>query len=215
MHLVMFDIDGTLVKSSIFDEECYLKAANNVLGLKISSDWAEYSHTTDAGILNDVIIKYGIQGDMTEIQQEFKIEFENLISEYIDKNSNEVCQIAGASEFIQYLNSLNNVQVAVATGGWRETAELKLKAADISISDCTFASSSDHYSRTEIMKIAELRVGNEKPFLSKTYFGDGIWDKQASEDLNYRFVAVGNRINCKNQITDFSQQDTILKLLRL
>ena len=51
----MFDIDGTLVNSNDFDEECYLKAAETVLSVKISSDWENYEHATDSGILNEVI----------------------------------------------------------------------------------------------------------------------------------------------------------------
>ena len=36
MHLIMFDVDGTLVESFGFDETCYLKADDEVIGEKIS-----------------------------------------------------------------------------------------------------------------------------------------------------------------------------------
>lgn len=61
MHLCMFDVDGTLVDSSKFDEECFLKAAEIVFDTEISSNWEEYSYATDAGILDEVLDKYNIQ----------------------------------------------------------------------------------------------------------------------------------------------------------
>ena len=55
MHLVMFDIDGTLVHSYDFDEECYVEAVEEVLGCAVNSDWSKYQHVTDSGILDEII----------------------------------------------------------------------------------------------------------------------------------------------------------------
>ena len=41
-HLIMFDVDGTLVDSTRFDEECFLKTAEILFGIEISSDWDSY-----------------------------------------------------------------------------------------------------------------------------------------------------------------------------
>jgi phosphoglycolate phosphatase-like HAD superfamily hydrolase len=211
----MFDVDGTLVDSYEFDEDCYLKAAEIVLHRKISSDWNKYSNTTDAGILNEAIDMYSIPGNRNQIQQNFERVFLSLISEYISKQSNSISEIVGASRFIDRLKNHSNVRVAIATGGFEETAKLKLKAAGINIQDCAFASSSDHYSRTEIMKIAESRACVSIPFSSKSYFGDAAWDMKASTLLKYRFVLVGSRISWSDQINDFQDIDSIMSMLSL
>jgi phosphoglycolate phosphatase-like HAD superfamily hydrolase len=215
LHLIMFDIDGTLVNSSGFDEVCYLKAAQNVLDVDISSNWEEYSFATDAGILDEAIKRYNVLGDKSHIQQKFKQVFVRLISEYIATNPESVLEIKGAARFIKYLLNLENVKVAIATGGWEETAKLKLKAANVNVNGCAFASSSDHYNRTEIMKMAESRTSNNVLFESKTYFGDATWDKEASNFLNYRFILVGNRIKHEIQIEDFQDTEGILSILNL
>jgi hypothetical protein len=211
----MFDIDGTLVNSSGFDEECYLKTAEIVLGKKISSNWNEYTNSTDAGILNEIIDMYSIPGDKKQIHRDFKQVFVNLVSEYISKNSSSIREIMGASRFIKYLKHHSNTKVAIATGGFEETAKQKLKAAGINSQDCAFASSSDHYSRTEIMKIAESRAYAGIPFRSKSYFGDAIWDRKASAQLNYRFILVGNRIHWNDQIDDYQNIKLIMSKLYL
>jgi phosphoglycolate phosphatase-like HAD superfamily hydrolase len=211
----MFDIDGTLVNSSKIDETCYLEAVHIVLGIKISSDIEDYTHATDSGILYEVIRRHNIPGDKKQIFKTFRHTFYKLISESISNNPKEIQEIKGASQFINHLQTLKNVKIAFATGGWEETAKLKLRAANIDITGLPFASSSDHYKRTEIMQIAESRVLNNIPFQSKIYFGDAIWDKEASKILNYTFVLVGNRIEHEIQIDDFQKIDDILSSLDL
>jgi beta-phosphoglucomutase-like phosphatase (HAD superfamily) len=54
MHLIMFDLDGTLVDSTKVDSGCYLQALVDVFGFdldRIDRDWGNYPHVTDAGIL--------------------------------------------------------------------------------------------------------------------------------------------------------------------
>jgi beta-phosphoglucomutase-like phosphatase (HAD superfamily) len=52
MHLVMFDIDGTLTETMKVDEECFVRSFMDVFGFSdIDTDWSHYRHTTDSGIL--------------------------------------------------------------------------------------------------------------------------------------------------------------------
>jgi phosphoglycolate phosphatase-like HAD superfamily hydrolase len=215
LHLIMFDIDGTLVNSYGFDEDCYLEAAEIVLGKVISSNWDDYSNTTDTGILDEAIKMNSIPGDRNKIHQDFKRVFVNLISDFISNNSNSIREIRGASQLIQKLKNRRDVKIAIATGGFEESAKLKLKAVGINTQGCAFASSSDHYSRTEIMKIAKSRVNDNPVFESKTYFGDAEWDQKASETLGYSFILVGDRISWSHQINDFQDDKSIFSMLNL
>jgi hypothetical protein len=55
MHLVMFDIDGTLTETMKVDEECFVRSFKDVFGLTdIDTDWSHYPRTTDSGIFHDV-----------------------------------------------------------------------------------------------------------------------------------------------------------------
>jgi phosphoglycolate phosphatase-like HAD superfamily hydrolase len=215
LHLIMFDIDGTLVNSYKFDEACYIKASKIVLGVEISSNWKTYTYATDIGILNENIDRFDIKGDKNQTQQAFKQVFLNLIKEQITNHPENVQEVKGASRFIQYLFHQENVKVAIATGGFEETAKLKLKAAGIDINGCAFASSGDHYSRTGIMKVAEKKALITEPLTSKTYFGDAVWDREASKSLNYQFVLVGNRTKHNFRINDYQDQTKVLSLLNL
>ena len=49
---VIFDIDGTLVESSGFEDDLYVAAVRDVLGdVCIRKAWNTYRHVTDTGIL--------------------------------------------------------------------------------------------------------------------------------------------------------------------
>jgi len=43
MHLVMFDIDGTLTQTTKVDEECFVRSFKDVFGFAdIDTDWSHY-----------------------------------------------------------------------------------------------------------------------------------------------------------------------------
>jgi phosphoglycolate phosphatase-like HAD superfamily hydrolase len=136
-----------------------------------------------------------------------------LISEYVGGCPGCISEIPGASEFLEDLRERKNCRVAIATGGWEETAKLKLKAAGVDIKDCAFASSSDHYSREGMMRAAESMASNGVTFRSRTYFGDALWDKKACENMDYRFILVVNRFDHKESVKNFSDKDYIIAML--
>ncbi len=208
----MFDIDGTLINSSDFEDNCYLNAVQKVMPHPIDTDWSNYINTTDSGILDEIIEKNGLDADRQSIHKDVKLLFINNIKSHLQNT--KVKEIEGASSFIKLLRQRNDVALAIATGGWEETAKMKLESAGIDYSEIAFASCADHFSRIGIMKIAEARC-SDCAFTSKTYFGDAIWDKKASQDLNFNFILVGNRVNHPKQILDFNHSDKILELIGL
>ena len=212
MHLVLFDIDGTLVESYDFDTTCFQAAIKDVLGVSIGPDWSRYRHVTDSGILTEVVEELGLHSDGERIAEEVKEQFVSRVADYI--SCHDVSPIPGAYDFLSQLVSRQNVSVAFATGGWAESARMKLDAAGVSFSGIPLASSSDHYSRIEIMRLAERLAGNGR-YDSRTYFGDGPWDQKASETLGYNFVSVGNRINSPQSVRDYTEVDVALRYIGL
>jgi len=121
---------------------------------------------------------------------------------------------AGASKFLFELRQIRDLTLSIATGGWHETALMKLEAADIDVRDIPIASSNNHYARTEIMKIAkEKAVGHTEVIC--TYFGDGEWDKLACEELGFNFVLIGERTDHHQNIRDFSDLEQAMPFIGL
>ena len=144
----MFDIDGTLIESYDFDSECFSEAIKEVTGLEIDTDWARYKHVTDTGILNEFFNENSIE-NTNEVTESIKCKFLAKIQARIDKAP--IIAIKGASKLIANLKELDDVVISFATGGWLESAVLKVESAGIDISGIPIASSNDHYSRIEIL----------------------------------------------------------------
>ncbi len=56
MHLVMFDIDGTLTATGDVDGRCYAQAVAEALGIDgFDPVWGNYKYVTDSGIASEII----------------------------------------------------------------------------------------------------------------------------------------------------------------
>ena len=153
----MFDIHGTLVESFDFDDESFVQAIEDILNIQVDSDWSKYTNVSDPGILDEIIEANDIAVDRELVHSSVKTRQTDCIAQYLDRH--QLKQIEGAAEFLSYLKGRPDVQVCLATGGWQEIAHLKLDAAGIDRSGIMLATSSDHYKRIEIMKIAEKKGG--------------------------------------------------------
>ena len=108
-----------------------------------------------------------------------------------------------------------NVRLAVATGGWKETALIKLRAIGLDPLRLPLACSSDAISKVDIMRIAERRALPNENAKRKTYFGDSRYDKEASVELGYDFVAIGENMDHHRQHPNFVDAASILDDLGL
>eukprot|EP01022_Parablepharisma_sp_SALTPOND_P005660 TRINITY_DN123227_c0_g1_i1.p4 TRINITY_DN123227_c0_g1~~TRINITY_DN123227_c0_g1_i1.p4 ORF type:complete len:213 (+),score=16.65 TRINITY_DN123227_c0_g1_i1:343-981(+) len=212
MHHVMFDIDGTLVQSNDFDTKCYVDAIKEAMGISPDDTWSKYTHVTDLGILNEIIISHGLQEHKRAIHESVKAIFIRKIQMHLQQNP--ISEIIGASYFLSYLKQRSDISISIATGGWLESAILKLQYANIDYEGIPISSSNDHFSRTEIMKLATKKVKTEHN-LAISYFGDGSWDKKACVELGYNFIAVGNSVEHHQNIHDFLSIDKAMKYIGL
>lgn len=210
MHYLIFDIDGTLVESTGFDTDCYKYAVASVLDVTVHDDWSDYQHVTDSGILNEIIDMHGLGAQSGHIHKQVKRVFIQRIQEHLSKYA--VKPVPGAISFFNKVCGLPDFRVAIATGGWFETAKLKLLSAGFDLSSCPVVSSNDHSHRVEIMQLARQQLGDAEVG-SVSYFGDASWDKKACEALGWNFIAVGSRIVHGQQIEDFKESDKVMRYL--
>jgi phosphoglycolate phosphatase-like HAD superfamily hydrolase len=195
MHLIMFDLDGTLVDSNTVDSGCYLQALVDVFGFdlaKIDRNWGSYPHVTDAGILQTLCqTELGRNPNSIEIH-DYQQRFLELLKLACAQRS--LRSIAGASEILDTLNTDPNFAIAIATGGWHQTARYKLQQTGLDRIVLPMACSDDAHARVEIMQCAyrrSLDFYQQSQFTTITYIGDGVWDGMASKHLEYNFVGIG------------------------
>ena len=185
---ILFDIDGTLIESMAVDTELYFSSIIEVLGpVRIRGRLGDYEHVTDSGILKQVLDDNGRAPD-DAVAAAVKSVFVEKVAKHIETEGS-FRTIDGAIEFVARVRASDDREVAIATGGWRESALLKLESAGFDVDGIPLASGDDSPSRTEIMRTALARIGDD--FESVTYFGDAGWDERACRSLGWNFVAVG------------------------
>ena len=79
---VIFDIDGTLVDSTEFEGRLYVAAVLEVLGrVSIRSNWSDYEHVSDSGILRQICHENGLSASRCE--RRVRARFGELVSEHL------------------------------------------------------------------------------------------------------------------------------------
>lgn len=196
-NLAIFDVDGTLCRSSDVDDRCWIDAAREILGLpRIETDWGSYEHSTDEAIATQLIRDRTDLRPIRDQVDRVRDAFVLGMREAIGSDHGVSPPVEGAVELFDRLRG-NDWSVAIATGGWRTTAELKLRTAGIPIEDVPAAHADDAHPREEIITIARRRAERLKgrTFDRVVYVGDGVWDIRAARRLEIGFlgIAAGDR----------------------
>jgi beta-phosphoglucomutase-like phosphatase (HAD superfamily) len=194
LHLVVFDIDGTLTDTNLVDGECYWRAVCEVLGLSGDQpDWSNFRHVTDAGIATELCLRH--LGRTLEAADTAAIarRLAALLELALVHKDPIAHQIPGSAQILSNLTESSDFAVALATGALRLSAELKLRRAGLVFDGLPFASSNDAISREDILRIAARRAAEKYgvQLNSCTYVGDGIWDVKAARELGWWFIGIG------------------------
>jgi len=222
MHLVMFDIDGTLTETMKVDEECFVSSFEDVFGFAdIDADWSHYPRTTDSGIFHDVFTARTGRSPTGEEVSRFRQHFIGLLA----AASSQVPfgAVAGADRLLSRLMSGGAHRVSLATGGWRDSARLKMASAGMCFDHHPAASADDAFDRESIMRISMPRAVEryDAPFASTVYVGDGVWDARACRALGIPFIGIASGVRAERLASegavrvfqDFSEDDVFLESL--
>jgi phosphoglycolate phosphatase-like HAD superfamily hydrolase len=220
MHLVMFDIDGTLTETMKVDEECFARSFNDVFGFTdIDTDWSRYPRTTDSGIFHDVFTSRIGESPTAQEVSRFRQHFVQLLA--AASSQSPFAPVAGADRLLSRLTQGGSYRVSLATGGWRDSARLKMASAGMCFDEHPAASADDAFDRESIMRLSKQRAAERygESFPCTVYVGDGVWDARACRSVGIPFIGIGTgsratRLSAEGAVRvfpDFCDADIFLR----
>ena len=222
MKLAIFDIDGTLTQTNDIDTQCYVKAFAEEFDITgINTNWSDYGHTTDSAISIQIFQDFWGRSPKKEELLKLKNCFVQLLKSSYAVDNLMFLETPGTLDMLRKI-AVEDWAIAFATGGWLDSASMKLEAIDLNFTKFPIASADDSISREEIVKTAISRAEEKygvADFEKIVCIGDGIWDVLTAVQLQLPFVGVTSDrqvlqdAGVKQIITDFTNFDRFLAAL--
>src|SRR5215471_18560061 len=104
MHLVIFDIDGTLTQTNHVDDQCFVQAFVDELGISgLNSDWSRYPTVCDSGITYHVFQEYFQRNPRVDEMARLQRRFVALLEEAYQQAPGNFVAVPGAVQMLQSL----------------------------------------------------------------------------------------------------------------
>ncbi|MFT4304556.1 MAG: HAD family hydrolase [Candidatus Woesearchaeota archaeon] len=211
--LILFDIDGTLIKTSKEHKKSFSYAFKKVHNIEASIDLIDYHGKTDQQIIKEVLIKKGLK-------KYFKLkECMNEMVSYMKKHKINIKLIKGVKKLIHKLEKKHIL--GLVTGNFEQIAIKKLKQVEIYNYFKLGGFGSDAIKRSDIVKIAIKRAKKKFTFNEVFVIGDTPNDIIAGKEANVKTIAVATGIYSINELKKHNpdyvfenlNNDEIIKIL--
>ena len=189
---VIFDIDGTLCDTNAVDDHCYRCAAAAALGIPAAQvDWASVDEITDSAIARCLWQRHRTRAPSPAEMKAFQFDFVRRLQAEQLTDAERFQPVRAAPTFLDSLGRAGAI-VGIGTGGWRLSAEFKLRTAGIP-TELLYATADDSEVRTDIFSLAYQRArGKGVASLDTVLVGDTVRDVATARKLGWRFLGIGS-----------------------
>ncbi len=223
MTLIIFDVDGTLIHSERRDSLCFATAYEEVFGREFPTiDWRQYPHVTDTVIFETVMDGHFHRKPTEQELQDFhELYLQKLISSR-KENPQFFKEVPGARLLVEHLSDQEDITLAIATGGWKVPAEIKLEHVGIAADLMPISAADGQYNREDILRTAiQLTDKSAHDYHRIVYIGDAIWDVATTRNLNMNFIGIRYRhdhevlleVGASHVVSDYLDRELFLKLV--
>ncbi|MEJ7809909.1 MAG: HAD family hydrolase [Gemmatimonadaceae bacterium] len=159
MRLVLFDIDGTILRSNGSGRRAMEGALTEVFGSPGSSAY-RYDGKTDPQIVRDLMRANGHEDDHIDAHMpRLMARYLRGLERELEDGAREVTLLDGVGELLDALEVRDDVTLGLLTGNLHAGAALKLRAVGLDIERFRVgAYGSDHERRSELPAVAQRRA---------------------------------------------------------
>lgn len=213
MKVILFDIDGTLIRSGGAGRDALDAALKTVFG-RIGSDAVDVNGRTDRGIVSNLFRHHGID-DTLENWERFRAAYVQLLPECLRKRVG--CVLPGVAALLEQLRECGTI-LGLLTGNVRDGARLKLAHYAIAEHFFPFGGFGDlHLDRNDVaceaLAAAVSHAGRPVHADAVWVIGDTPWDIRCARHIGARVVAVATGTFSLDELAPY-QPDLLLSDLR-
>jgi phosphoglycolate phosphatase len=191
MPILLFDIDGTLVRTGGAGKAAMESGLREEFGLDAIRDSVDYSGRTDRAIGRDLLVTHGIDpspANQVRIQNAYLARLPAALKTYGGK----VCP--GITELLAHLRPRSGVVLGLLTGNVRSGAQHKLGHFGLWDFFACGGFGDEHYERDDVARtaVAEVRahLGRDVDARDVWVIGDTPLDVRCARAVGARAVAV-------------------------
>ncbi|NQT25997.1 HAD hydrolase-like protein [candidate division KSB1 bacterium] len=223
-QLLLFDIDGTLIRSAGAGREAMNRAFQKTYGIQNGFEHITMMGRTDPGILQEVLDEHHLDWDGAQIEQ-FQSHYYDFLDEELKKPRDGMRICAGIDQILSVLKNRHDIILGLLTGNWRYGAYLKLRHFGLDDYFTIGAFGDDSGDRNQLVPVAFDRFRMQMSFdvLSENTWviGDTPLDILCGKPYGTRTIGVATGVHeLKDLIAekpdqvfeDFSDVSSLLRL---
>jgi len=186
--MIIFDIDGTLLGGEPTDWACFEEAFEEATGFPFAADFfSTIEEVTAQAVVHQALPERPL-AERRAIEARVRDGFCRKLEAAVQADDNAFPPLGEAAHLLADIQA-RKIPLALATGDWRESVLIKLRAARLPVGSIPLVTSSEHYRRCDM--IADAAARHSSPIAEVIYVGDGVWDLRATRMLGCSFIGCG------------------------
>lgn len=223
-QLLLFDIDGTLIRSAGAGREAMNRAFRKTCGIRNGFKDIAMMGRTDPGILREVLERFGLQWDDAQVA-DFQVSYYRFLGDELKKSRDGQQICAGVDQILPVLKNRSDMMPGLLTGNWRKGAYIKLRHFGLDSYFTIGAFGDDSMDRNQLVPVALGRFREQKAFSVRPentwVIGDTPFDIQCGKPHGTRTFGVATGISSMEELAaenpdyvfqDFSDVSSVLRL---
>ncbi len=203
IKVVLFDVDGTLIKAGKAPRKAFERAILEVWGKHVSLDNVSFLGMTDISILKKILEKNRLHLQK-DLEEKFWTKYPVFLKKYI-KEERDKKLLPGITEILKTLKDIE-IELGLLTGNIKKGAKIKLETFNL-WHYFSFGAFGDEKEKREdlvplAMKRAEKILGEKLKIENFLIVGDSIPDILCGKKHGIRTVIVG---------TGWEKEENLLK----
>lgn len=194
MKLLLFDIDGTLLRVAETGRQILTDAIGGLISGPVNTAGIRFSGRTDLPIIREVLVKSGCSEDEADrLLPQATRAYRDLGLDLL-REPGSVRVLPGVTNLLDALSARDDVTLGLLTGNIQEMAYAKLRAANLETYFAFGAFGSDHEERNKLPPVAlrQAEAHSGRSFRGKdiVIIGDTEYDVLCGREMGVFAVAV-------------------------